>query len=346
MEFAHPENSTTVRINDFEHGESIADPIPPQPRQPQPDAAWLRRDWRLSLLRAGMRALSAASPALAVRLFDRIWFSAPRTRARSEARDVLATGERHAFELHGRRVVAWSWGQGPTVLLLHGWGGNAGQLHAFVAPLRDAGYRVVAFDAPAHGQSGPSRHGGRRVTFFEIADALRMVSAAFGPLHALVAHSGGCAVTGLALRDGWDAPTRIAFVSPYALPSTSIEPFGRTIGASTRVIDLFRTRTERRLGRAWTEFDVPTLAQHRELPPLLLVHDREDREVPFAHSLALAAAWPQARMKATDGLGHRRLLGDAAVVNDVVGFIGPPSTQDELPTDGRDELDRWFDLAS
>lgn len=344
MEFARPENSTTVRIDDFES------PVPDsrtdaQAHARQPDAAWLRRDWRLSLLRVGMRALSRVSPTLAVRAFDRLWFSAPRTRAGAEARAVLAEGERHALEVHGQRVVAWTWGEGPAVLLLHGWGGNTGQLHAFVAPLRAAGYRVVAFDAPAHGVSGPSRHGGRRVTFFEIADALRTAAEAFGPLHALVAHSGGCAVTGLALRDGWNAPARIAFVSPYALPSTSIEPFGRTIGASARVIDLFRARTERLLGRAWTEFDIPALAQRRALPPLLLVHDRGDREVPFAHSRAVAGAWPRARLVATDGLGHRKLLGDPGVVAAVVGFIGPPPARDEAPADGRGELDRWFDLA-
>lgn len=343
MEFARSENSTTVRINEFESDARPAVVIEKATRKH--DAAWLHADWRLSLLRAGMRVLGAASPALAVRVFDRMWFSAPRTRASTDARAVLAAGERHTLSVHGRRVAAWSWGAGPIVLLLHGWGGNAGQLHAFVAPLRDAGFRVVAFDAPAHGQSDPSRLGGHRVTFFEIADALRVAADAFGPLHALVAHSGGCAVTGLALRDGWTAPARIAFVSPYALPSTSIEPFGRAIGARDRVIGLFHARTERLLGRAWTEFDIPALAKRRELPPLLLVHDRGDREVPFAHSRAVAAAWPHARLVATEGLGHRKLLRDAAVVAGVVGFIGAPPARDDAPADGRNELDRWFDLA-
>jgi len=345
MEFARTENSTTVRIDESLDSDTASPRGKDANRKPvasarQPD------DWRLSLLRNGMRLLSSASPPLAVRLFDRLWFSAPRTYASVEAQAVLDAGERHAFDVHGKRVLAWSWGQGPTVLLLHGWGGHAGQLHAFVAPLRAAGYRVVAFDAPAHGRSDPSRHGGRRVTFFEIADALRIVAEAFGPLHALIAHSGGCAVAGLALRDGWDMPARIAFVAPYGLPSASIEPFGRAIGASDRVIDLFRMRTERRLGRAWETFDIPTLPQRRELPPLLLVHDRGDREVPFAHGRAVAEAWPQARLLATEGLGHRKLLRDAPVVAGIVDFIGPPPVLDATPADGRGELDRWFDHAS
>ncbi len=51
-----------------------------------------------------------------------------------------------------------AWGSGPTVYLVHGWAGHAGQLAPFVAPARRAaGFRVVAFDAPSHGALGPRR---------------------------------------------------------------------------------------------------------------------------------------------------------------------------------------------
>jgi pimeloyl-ACP methyl ester carboxylesterase len=61
---------------------------------------------------------------------------------------------------------------------------------------------------------------------------------------------------------------------------------------------------------------------------LLVVHDREDREVPIRHADRLAAAWPNARLVATDGLGHRRILRDAAVIAETVAFashgVRPP----------------------
>jgi alpha-beta hydrolase superfamily lysophospholipase len=63
-------------------------------------------------------------------------------------------------EVNGERLATWSYGKGPTILLVHGWNGHAAQLRAFVSPLVDAGYRVVAFDQPAHGQSSGARtHG-------------------------------------------------------------------------------------------------------------------------------------------------------------------------------------------
>src|SRR5690606_27828056 len=138
------------------------------------------------------------------------------------------------------------------------------------------GLRVVAFDAPAHGSSDPSRLGGRRVSMLEIADALRVVAAGVGPLAGVVAHSGGCTATALALRDGWPGPGRIVFVAPFALPSAAIAPFGRAIGASPAVTRRFSESVEARFARPWTDFDMPGLARLRALPPLLVVHDRGD----------------------------------------------------------------------
>src|SRR5690606_8412736 len=285
-------------------------------------ATWLARDWRYRLLRAGMATLSRVSPARAVALFDRMWFTPPATRPGPEGRRWLARGRRLDVRLHGRPLAAWSWGRGPAVLLVHGWGGNAGQMRALGQLLVERGLRVVAFDAPAHGASGPSRLG-RQVSMIEIADALRVVAAVAGPLAGMVAHSGGCTATALALRDGWRGPERLAFIAPFALPSKAISPFARAVGASAEVAAGFSDRVQRRFGRPWTDFDVPAVPRLRTLPPLLVVHDRDDREVPWSHGHAVADAWPGARLRTVHGLGHRRILRDDAVLAQVADFLSP-----------------------
>lgn len=349
MDVLDAENSTIVRTENLDGSlDSIDTGLgAPVADTPTTQASWLGSNWRMSALRTAMRVLSRVSPERAAALFDRIWFSAPRTKPRLDASACLARGEALAFRVHGRRVEAWSWGRGPTVLLVHGWGGHAGQMHALVEPLLARGLRVVAFDAPAHGRSDPSRLGGHRVSMLEIADALRVVAAGVGPLTGLVAHSGGCTATALALRDGWAGPGRIAFVAPFALPSAAIEPFGRAIGASPAVTALFSTKVEARFARPWTDFDMPGLARLRALPPLLVVHDRGDRDVPYFHGRAVAQAWPDAQLVSTDGLGHRRLLRDPSVVSDIARFMSqgraapPPAT----PADARCELDHAYASA-
>ena len=350
MEHLHSLNSTIVRTEMDSDAEAVAplpdgrlhphgDPIEPPPAE----ASWLVRDWRYAILRAGMATLSRLAPARAADLFDRIWFTPPRTRPGTDAARWLARGEPIEILVHARPVRAWSWGEGPAVLLVHGWGGNAGQMRAIAGALLERGLRVVAFDAPAHGASGPSRMGGGRVSMIEIADALRVVAASAGPLAGLVAHSGGCTATALALREGWTGPDRIAFIAPFSLPSQAIVPFGRAIGASASVTSMFGARVERRFSRPWTDFDIPPLPRLRALPPLLVVHDERDREVPLFHGQAVAHAWPDAHMVRTRGLGHRRILRDEAVLSDVAGFIARSQAPVRgVPARSRAELDQAY----
>ncbi len=342
-------NSTTVR-SDFPHaasGPSSAGTGAHAVALPPTEAAWLSRDWRFTLLRAAMQASSLVAPAAAVALFDRIWFTPPRPRRDPDADRWLARGEPIMCRVHGHTVRAWAWGKGPTVLLMHGWGGSAGQMRVLTEALLQRGLRVVSFDAPAHGRSGPSRLGGRRVSMIELADALRIVAAAAGPLAGLVAHSGGCTATGLALREGWAGPDRAVFVAPFAQPSLAVAPFGRAIGASEAVTGRFSHRVQRRFGRPWTDFDMTGLPRLRALPEAMVVHDVEDREVPASHGRALVAAWPGARWLETAGLGHRRVLRDPGVAASIAAFIAEalPRVR-STPADDRDELDRCFTAAS
>jgi pimeloyl-ACP methyl ester carboxylesterase len=70
----------------------------------------------------------------------------------------------------------------------------------------------------------------------------------------------------------------------------------------------------------WADLDPARLAP-RLAAPALLIHDREDRIVPWQHGAALARLWPGARLLSTRGLGHRRILEDAQVTHAAAQFI-------------------------
>lgn len=55
--------------------------------------------------------------------------------------------------------------------------------------------------------------------------------------------------------------------------------------------------------------------------PSLLLHDPEDREVPYEESRKLGAAWPLSTLHAVSGVGHRRILGDRSVVGLSADFL-------------------------
>jgi pimeloyl-ACP methyl ester carboxylesterase len=91
----------------------------------------------------------------------------------------------------GHRIVGESWGDGPPVLLVHGWGGRRPHLGVFVKPLVESGHRVIAFDLPSHNESDAGELAPGRTTIVECAEAVAAVVSTHGPARATVAHSFG-----------------------------------------------------------------------------------------------------------------------------------------------------------
>jgi pimeloyl-ACP methyl ester carboxylesterase len=271
--------------------------------------------------------LEQVAPSAGARWAETLWFTVPRTRG---ARGRQASpGRPFQLQVHGRTVAGEVWGEGPgdppVVYLVHGWGGWRWQLDPFVGPLVDAGFRVVAFDAPSHGGSDPGPEGRGHSSILEFADALAAVVAAHGPAHAVVAHSLGATATAFAIGQGLPVG-RLVFVSPMADPLPYTRAFAARLGFGERIRTRLVARLERRIGMPMSAFDVPAMAHRAATPPLLLVHDRLDAETGWADSAAIARSWPGARLVTTTDLGHRRILRAPAVVAEVTGFVtGQPA---------------------
>lgn len=272
----------------------------------------------LAAMRTAFRTLEWVAPGPGSRLAERIWCHVPRPRdLRRDPRPDQ--GARVTAAVRGRRVVAESWGNGPAVYLSAGWGGWRGQLGALVRPLVAAGFRVVAFDPLSHGESDAGAMGRRASTLSEFADSLTAVAGECGPAHAVVAHSAGCVAAGLAVGDGMPAQ-RLVFIAPMADPLPYIDDFCRMLGVGGRVRAGMVGRLERRVGRPLHDFDLLRLGRSLRLP-LLVVHDRHDKEARFSDGEAIAATWPGADFMVTTGLGHRRILADDSVVSRASDFV-------------------------
>lgn len=281
----------------------------------------------LGALRRTFALLGIVSPPLAARLARRAFLTPPpRRRSKSAAeRDCLQAGERKAIPgLPG--LVVRSWGQGPAVLLVHGWGGRSGQLHAFVPPLVEAGYRVVALDGPAHGESP-----GARTDMMHFSDAIRTLAADLAAvpdgLHAVIAHSFGAACTLYALQSSPAVKLVLISCPPHAIWAT--ERFGAVlrIPASTlsRMRELIAREHQHRF--RWEELSLVTLAA-RCPSEVLVVHDEQDLLVPYeesAREILRAAPWLE--HLATQGLGHRGVLAAPAVIARVCEFLRRPAAR-------------------
>ncbi len=283
--------------------------------QKRPAAPRPRPPIALRALRGSLGLLSKVTPDGAAAVAERLFLS-PRRRARPAAEhDVLARARHVLVPTDDGPIAAWEWGdEGPRVLLVHGWEGRGAQLGALVDPLLGSSFRVVTFDAPAHGTTA-----GRTSSLFHFARAVRAVAGAMGPLHAIVAHSMGGAATAWALHQE-PLARRVVMIAP----PVDLRDFTRQLGAMLGIDDHVRDRIHHRLG---ARFGVPVEDVRAEAlapsmrTPLLVVHDEDDRDVPIRCGELYASRWPQATLLRTQGLGHHRILRDDAVVRAIVRFV-------------------------
>jgi pimeloyl-ACP methyl ester carboxylesterase len=206
------------------------------------------------------------------------------------------------------------WGRGPAVYLMHGWGGRASQWSSFVEPLAQAGLSAVVFDAPGHGASPAPR-----TSIPHFSAALAAVVDDVGPARAVIGHSMGGVAAAHALARGLSAE-RIALLGAPADPTEIFARFLGQIGLPRHLYPAIWEKFEAEYGFASNELPVRP-PQHAPAPPALVVHDRNDHEVPYASADRIVRVWPGATLVTTAGLGHRRLLRDADVIRRVVHFV-------------------------
>jgi pimeloyl-ACP methyl ester carboxylesterase len=206
----------------------------------------------------------------------------------------------------------------PVVLLVHGWGGHAGQMLPLAQAVAAAGLRPVLLELPAHGRSA-----GTMSNSPQFARAIAYVTARLAAdghaLRAAVAHSLGA--NGLALAAARGLPAeRLVLLAPPASPREYTRYFAHTFGLNEATRLSMQRLFESREGVLMPQLE-PAAVGPRIAQPTLIVHDRDDRVNRFADAEAYRDAIAGARLVATQGWGHRRILKEAEVLAQVTRFV-------------------------
>ncbi len=271
--------------------------------------------------------LARVAPALTLDWLYNQYFTPLGYGPSARQREIMGEARFSRARVHGRTIAVYEWGGEPDfpweqppakdAWLVHGWGGAAAQMTSFVRPLCAAGYRVRAFDAPAHGRSS-----GERTNVAEVAEILLELGGRTGDRRpgTIIAHSLGASSALIAAARGLVAD---AFV--FLAPGTSLERypvrFARAVGVSPALGEALRHRLLAEFGEDVLEPGAAPALDRALGVPALFVHDVDDAEMPHDDSRRLAARWPGARLITTAGLGHRRILEDGPVLEEVQRFL-------------------------
>lgn len=283
------------------------------PRTRVPVRAWIQ----LLLLRATFSVGSVVAPTATARRAGRLFCTPLRTTRTRALAAPMHDAVEGALSIDGHRIATYAWGdphRQPYVLFAHGWSSHGTRIAPWVAPLQEAGYAVVAFDQAAHGRSE-----GERTTLPDFACHLLAIGRHFGPAAAVVGHSLGGAATAVALANGLQAE-RAVLIAPPADPLVMADQFARMVGLAQhlarRMFAMFEQALRTPVEELQAQHVVPRIAR-----PALIVHDLEDREVPWSEGERYARFWNDARLLSTRGLGHNRIADDRDVIGEVLRFL-------------------------
>jgi len=273
-----------------------------------------------SWIRAAIGSLGRVAPGLAARVAADLFMRPFRPKLRARELKWLQDARPENLPTRHGKLAGWSWGEGPSVVLIHGWNGRGSQMGWLARAIASRGFRAVVFDGPAHGRSP-----GRRTNLINHSAALVDVATGVPDLHGIVGHSFGA----LAASFRWsELPPlkRVVMVSPPAEMKLYSRMFMQAIGGSDevhrRIIEIYH----RRFGIVWDELTVETMAPNLDVP-LLVVHDRSDRQAPFSHGQRTCQVWAGSRLHETEGLGHLRILRNDGVANVIADFISDDQSQ-------------------
>ncbi len=203
-----------------------------------------------------------------------------------------------------------------TVLLVHGWEGQAGNFTDLIELLINEGFTVYAFDGPGHGASTKGKP-----SLFEFNKLVVRLIKSFKVEH-LISHSfGGVAsLIGLGMFPEITIKRFVLFTTPNKLLDR-IQFVADTIGVSNRVTKRLVKKIEFEEGIIVGNMNVVDYVQKASVEKALILHDIDDKILPIEQSRQVEVAWKEARLEEITGTGHYRILRTNSVIQKALNFL-------------------------
>ncbi len=272
----------------------------------------------LTLYRLWFRIGSLLWPELAARQAFSL-FITPQTRYTKALPPIFEKAASLEWTESGDRCQGWQWNKGGShrILILHGFSSSARNFGHLIEALVRRNAEVIAFDAPAHGNSE-----GEKIHSLRYRKLIQEIRQQWGPMDGYIAHSFGGLSLSLALEEKTPRPQeRIALIAPATETRSALKQLQTTLGLSDSIMRRIDRLIEIRSGHTVSWFSVNRVV--KDLPnPIFWVHDRSDEITPLEDTLpSQQLSRPSLQFRITEGLGHRRIYRDPSVCEQLVDFF-------------------------
>lgn len=253
-----------------------------------------------------IQILQMFSPKLVSRIAYK-FMSNPRTRKLRDSEERVlskSTMEKLAYKDSHIQKYQWGYENNKTALLIHGWEGQAGNFAAIVDILVQKKYNVVAFDAPAHGNSSIAK-----TNMFEFAEFLESQFTILNP-HLIISHSFGSVNTATIFRNNpeFKLDMWIMVTTPHRFLTRINEisnHFGIKNKAKTELIKLIQNDTNENINQLNMSVYCQELSN---VGNTIIVHSKNDKVLPIEGAREVAKAFVKSELIELDNLGHYNIL--------------------------------------
>lgn len=272
----------------------------------------------------GLNLVSRLSNEWAADILSNIWFTVFKSKPKPWITAFWEQAEtRVELRLEDKSIPVFLWGQGPLIVMMHGWSGSGVQFRRLIPGMVAAGYQVLAFDAPAHG-SNPGKHS----HLLEFVDSLHSIQQQIGPVDTVMAHSLGGMAAVVAAKRGLSVRQMVLF-GPHLDVQKMYRAYSDLLNLNARLSSRFRDKIGQKMADIFGVDDIWSLCTPENLMAQsdyqgLLIFDNEDEEIPQDLFESIAIHWQGCRILKTEGLGHRGILKDEKVIESVLAFMGRP----------------------
>lgn len=216
---------------------------------------------------------------------------------------------------NGTKCSGWVWGEGPTIVLVHGWGGRAAQMAPLAEYLSTVGFKTVVFDVSGHGDSSLPE---ARWEYF--ARDIEGIQKIVGSVFAFIGHSAGGLTMMAAQNLNRITADKFVCICAPSHPFPPIQFIQKNVQPSPRVLDLYRTYLGNQLGVSWEKLEAGQVFQNCD-DNLLLCYDKKDRFIAHEEGDRIHSLCPQSTLNKTSQYGHGRILSAPDVMQGIGRFL-------------------------
>lgn len=200
------------------------------------------------------------------------------------------------------------------VLLVHGWSGRGTQLFSIAKEMAKQGYQVISFDGPAHGKSE-----GKKSTMKEFIETIHEINQTYGPFEYIIGHSLGAMSVANALSNGIKTKKAVLISGGDVVTDVIIE-FVEHLKIDSKYVGKLQRKFEKDYKLKMNDYSVSTVAKKIDIP-CLIIHDTIDTDVKVEAAHNIHKNLKNSELFITSGLGHRKILGDKTVIQQIISFL-------------------------